>query len=674
LSQRYTSLRDGTPVVEIDATSGNETHMLTSGFTPGRQYIVIRLDGSANTVTVQAENGDTLNGTTNGSVAIPPRESVTFDRLDAAWRTVGFGGAEQGSGASIADGSITANKLGADVPAALAPDIAAELTLGDAATRDVGTGAGQVAAGDDSRITGAAQASDVTAALALKAPLASPTFSGTVTVPTGSGATDAAAFGQLPKHPDGSTVATVVPRQPWLDARDYGAVGDGTTDDTAALQSFVTAVVTGHARGYIPKGTYRITSALNISTQPEWSILGAGRQVTIIRQDTNNVPVINMGSDTVSYLHAWSLRDLSLAYANVQPAATNTNANCILFSQMPFNGDMRNLGFAKGRYGMKVASGIGAPWGCSFDDLMFYGNLTGGAIDMTGAVNAVPNNHWGRFTMECNTMVGPVFAGLRGYNFRIDTLEFLSANLGPRLMDFAAGASASIGALKLEVGQYDAGQTLFNFATNCIAEVDEIVIGGSTPWVFNVPSGQVLYIIGTGTSSTNGSRIRVGNLDVANFTSKPGAGTRYLCNASPNAPIVIGRATYGADWALHNNGSTTSGNWITVENYVNNRLSDDRGDADYTVTLADPNIINFGTAFTAQRTVTLPATGTQLHNGLYYEIVANGAINGANDLVIKAGATTLRTQTADKVVIRYTWRRHTTAASGWVMTKYETLP
>lgn len=160
MSQRYTSLRDGTPVVEIDATSGNETHTLTSGFTPGRQYIAMRLDGSANTVTVQAENGDALNGTTNGSVAVPPRESVTFDRLDAAWRTVGFGGAEQGSGASIADGSITANKLGADVPAALAPDIATELDLGAAASLNVGTAAGTVAAGNDSRIVGALQAAN----------------------------------------------------------------------------------------------------------------------------------------------------------------------------------------------------------------------------------------------------------------------------------------------------------------------------------------------------------------------------------------------------------------------------------------------------------------------------------------------------------------------------------
>jgi hypothetical protein len=38
------------------------------------------------------------------------------------------------------------------------------------------------------------------------------------------------------------------------------------------------------------------------------------------------------------------------------------------------------------------------------------------------------------------------------------------------------------------------------------------------------------------------------------------------------------------------------------------------------------------------------------------------------------GATTLTTISTDKVVVRYTWRRNTAVAAGWVMTKYETLP
>jgi hypothetical protein len=47
----------------------------------------------------------------------------------------------------------------------------------------------------------------------------------------------------------------------YINALDYGAVGDGTTDDTTAIQAAVTA-----AAGipvYFPQGTYRVTSTIN---------------------------------------------------------------------------------------------------------------------------------------------------------------------------------------------------------------------------------------------------------------------------------------------------------------------------------------------------------------------------------------------------------------------------
>jgi hypothetical protein len=86
--------RAGEPVTEVNATAGNETVTLSHGFTPGRTWTVERIDGSANTVTVTAESGDTLNGTADGSISLPAWESVTLDRLDAGWRTRGFGGGE----------------------------------------------------------------------------------------------------------------------------------------------------------------------------------------------------------------------------------------------------------------------------------------------------------------------------------------------------------------------------------------------------------------------------------------------------------------------------------------------------------------------------------------------------------------------------------------------------
>jgi Pectate lyase superfamily protein len=60
----------------------------------------------------------------------------------------------------------------------------------------------------------------------------------------------------------------------WYNVTAYGAVGDGTTDDTAAIQQAITAAATNATTGsysgnlcgtvYVPAGSYLISSALNI--------------------------------------------------------------------------------------------------------------------------------------------------------------------------------------------------------------------------------------------------------------------------------------------------------------------------------------------------------------------------------------------------------------------------
>jgi hypothetical protein len=58
--------------------------------------------------------------------------------------------------------------------------------------------------------------------------------------------------------------------------KDFGAVGDNTTDDTIAIQA---ALDSGNSI-YIPKGTYKITTALSVP--PNISITGAGAGVAIL--------------------------------------------------------------------------------------------------------------------------------------------------------------------------------------------------------------------------------------------------------------------------------------------------------------------------------------------------------------------------------------------------------
>lgn len=55
-------------------------------------------------------------------------------------------------------------------------------------------------------------------------------------------------------------------RSDWSDVKvDFGAVGDGVTDDTAAIQAAFDTIARG-VTIYFPPGTYRVTSTLNIET------------------------------------------------------------------------------------------------------------------------------------------------------------------------------------------------------------------------------------------------------------------------------------------------------------------------------------------------------------------------------------------------------------------------
>ena len=80
----------------------------------------------------------------------------------------------------------------------------------------------------------------------------------------------------------------VGPFNSWADLRsDYGAVGNGLADDTAALQAALNDLgKTGHSSVlYIPAGTYRVTQTLNLQAREHVSILGEHPDVTRLKWD-----------------------------------------------------------------------------------------------------------------------------------------------------------------------------------------------------------------------------------------------------------------------------------------------------------------------------------------------------------------------------------------------------
>ena len=95
--------------------------------------------------------------------------------------------------------------------------------------------------------------------------------------------------------------------------RDYGAVGDGVTDDTAAFQAAITAATAGGVI-YAPAGDYKITANLNI-TWPKLCVLrGDGSKLTRLldyRTDVSTGGLVNYncssfaGNDN-AYLSTWT--------------------------------------------------------------------------------------------------------------------------------------------------------------------------------------------------------------------------------------------------------------------------------------------------------------------------------------------------------------------------------
>src|SRR5690606_672163 len=121
----------------------------------------------------------------------------------------------------------------------------------------------------------------------------------------------------------------------------------------------------------------------------QWTILGAGAGSTVIKQYTNNVACIELGyNESGVSCHTVRLNDIEFQYANAQ-TSSYTNGNALHFRAMYFESNFSRLKFS-GWYGIKVKSGIGGPWGCVFDELVFGAGCYGGAMDWTGSVNAVP--------------------------------------------------------------------------------------------------------------------------------------------------------------------------------------------------------------------------------------------------------------------------------------------
>lgn len=110
-----------------------------------------------------------------------------------------------------------------------------------------------------------------------------------------------------------------------FNVKDYGATGDGSTNDTTPIQNAINAVqAKGYGTVYFPDGVYRITGSLTLPTYPQCDIalIGAGSNVSVIKQVSYDNAIYFDMNDGGNYSNEYQVAIKNLAFLPENQANT----------------------------------------------------------------------------------------------------------------------------------------------------------------------------------------------------------------------------------------------------------------------------------------------------------------------------------------------------------------
>jgi len=159
--------------------------------------------------------------------------------------------------------------------------------------------------------------------------------------------------------------------------KDFGAVGDGVADDTAAIQNAITAANAGSGVLYFPEGTYIYTPAapFDITVSGNGLTLRGEIGRSFIKTNFNGIAfnVVTNFRATVDFLGSAGIDIEGLYFENQNYATTNTNATCFYITRGVNFGPLCNISDCTfGRYTNCAVHGIRA-FNWAIKRTTFYG-------------------------------------------------------------------------------------------------------------------------------------------------------------------------------------------------------------------------------------------------------------------------------------------------------------
>ena len=349
-----------------------------------------------------------------------------------------------------------------------------------------------------------------------------------------------------------------------VSVKDYGAVGDGVADDTAAIQAAIDAVIaSGGGALYIPTGTYKTTTALNVSDASKLNIRGAGKFLARIIRANNTGPVIILqNASGVSTGNGYSFEWESFRVEYATPSlTTDTDAIGISFE---VGTGIPNYGYVNFRFTsieifnahtcISNDNGAGAPpnvWGWTWDDMVFQ-SFASRVIYFTnagfGGFPACKGGHWYIQGRAGLTYTSDIVYIDSADGILLDVVEINVVKINADAMFYFVGSSRSIVITLLRCeGIEILGGTFFAFVYNSSGDtvLSSVIVSGV------VVSDGVVAAVGRVTGTGFGS---IGGIAADNIT-RPGGGTTGL--------LIANQSDGAGKWRFIGGLSPSTGAWLS---------------------------------------------------------------------------------------------------------------